>query len=261
MIEKITTDFENSNMKSDKTHHHGYQRFYPYFLEPLRGIPNLKMLELGYDDGYSIAIWQNYFSNPQIDSIDIIENPQDERLANFFNINQDKNDELENFAKNCTKKYNFIIDDASHIPKHQWNTFIRFFDLLEEGGIYIIEDTETNFWGRSWQYGYGFDSRIFSIYQKIDIINEFINSEFIEEDLQKKFSLSDIETQCFKQIEMMSLGQNCVIFVKKSKRFSKYYREFRDYKQKNSVHLVDISVKPLHIRIINKLKKIFGKQK
>ncbi len=256
----MLTDFEDSNLKSDKTHHHGYQRFYPFFLEPLRAVPNMKMLELGYDDGYSVAIWQNYFNNPEIDSIDIIKNPEDGRLANFFNVNQDKIEELEDFVKNCNKKYRFIIDDASHIPKHQWNTFIRFFDLLEEGGIYIIEDTETNFWGRAWQYGYGFDSRVFSIYQKIGIINEHINSEFIEEDLQKKYGLSDLETKCLKQIEMMSLGQNCVIFVKKSKRFSKYYRQFKDYKQKKSVHLVDTSEKPLHQRIIRKLKKVLSKQ-
>ncbi len=260
MTEKMIADFEKSNLESDKTLHHGYQRFYPYFLEPLRTIPNLKMLELGYDNGYSIGIWQNYFQNPQIDSIDIIDNPNDRRLAHFFNVNQDKTEELDLFVKNNTQKYQFIIDDASHIPTHQWNTFIRFFSLLDEGGVYIIEDTETNFWGRAWQYGYGFDSRIFSIYQKMDLINQFINSEFIEEDLQKKHELSDLETQCLKQIEMATMGQNCVIFTKKSSKFNPYYRTFANYKQKNSVHLVDIGEKPLPERIIRKLKKIVGKK-
>lgn len=258
MKNKAIEDFVACNEKSDKTLHHGYQRFYPYFLEPLRDVENLKMLELGYDNGHSIGIWKAYFNNPKIDSIDIIDDPKDERLHNFYNVNQDKNEELDGFVKQNTQKYQFIIDDASHIPQHQWNTFIRFFSILEEGGVYIIEDTETNFWGRAWQYGYGFDSRIFSIYQKINLVNEFINSEFIEENLQTKYNLSDLETQCLQQIEMMSLGQNCVVFTKKSEKFRPYYRKFENYKHKKSVHLVDISEKPFLQRVIRKIKKIFS---
>jgi hypothetical protein len=259
MNNTLFSEFEQCNEKSDKTLHHGYQRFYPYFLEPLRQIQNMKMLELGYDDGYSIGIWQKYFDNPRIDSIDIINDPKDERLANFFQVNQDKNTELDLFVQNNKENYKFIIDDASHIPSHQWNTFLRFFDILEEGGVYIIEDTETNFWGRAWQYGYGFDSRIFSIYQKIEIINEFISAEFIEENLQQKHHLTDLEVKCYEQIELMTLGQNCMIFVKKSDKFKEYYRDFKDYKQKHKVNLVDISQKPLHQRIIRKFKKILSK--
>lgn len=251
----MITDFEKCNLESDKTLHHGYQRFYPYFLEPLRSIENLKMLELGYDNGHSIGIWQNYFENPSIDSIDIIENPNDNRLANYFNVNQDKPDELDLFVKNNLSKYHFIIDDASHIPTHQWNTFIRFFNILEETGVYIIEDTETNFWGRAWQYGYGFNSQIFSLYHKIEMFNEFINSEFIEENLQTKYNLSNLEFATLKQIEMITLGQNCIIIIKKAEKFKKYYRDFANYKHKKSVHLLNMEEKTLFTRIINKVKQ------
>lgn len=261
MNNSFFTDFERCNEKSDKTLHHGYQRFYPYFLEPLRKIPNLRMLELGYDDGYSIGIWQRYFNDPRVDSIDIISDPKDSRLNRFFQINQDHNEELEAFVRENKEKYHFIIDDASHIPRHQWNTFLRFFSILEDGGVYIIEDTETNFWGRAWQYGYGFDSRTFSIYEKLEIINEFINAEFIEEDLQQKHGLSDLETECFRQIEMKTLGQNCVIFIKKQKQFTQYYRPFSEYKQKHSVNVADLSVKPLSQRIISRFQKITAKGK
>ena len=251
----MITDFEKCNLESDKTLHHGYQRFYPYFLEPLRSIENLKMLELGYDNGHSIGIWQNYFENPSIDSIDIIEDPKDHRLANYYHVNQDKPEELDLFVKNNSEKYQFIIDDASHIPTHQWNTFIRFFNILDESGVYIIEDTETNFWGRAWQYGYSFNSQIFSLYQKIEMINEFINSEFIEENLQAKYNLSDLEFATLKQIEMITLGQNCIIIIKKTEKFKEFYRNFENYKHKKSVHLIDMREKPLFSRIINKVKK------
>lgn len=253
MTHNYQTEFEVANKESDKTIHHGYQRFYPYFLEPLREIDQLKMLELGYDNGYSIEIWKNYFKNPAIDSIDIIENPNDNRLNKFHNVNQDENDELDAFVQSNTDKYHFIIDDASHIPLHQWNTFIRFINVLEDGGVYIIEDTETNFWGRSWQYGYAFNSKIFSIYDKINIINEFINSEYIEEDLQKKYNLSDLEFAALQQIEMMTLGQNCVIIIKKSAKHQEYYRTFENYKHKKMVHVEDYSKRTFLQKIADKV--------
>jgi hypothetical protein len=257
MIQKYSTDFVVANKQSDKTVHHGYQRFYPYFLESLREIDQLKMLELGYDDGYSIEIWKNYFKNPSIDSIDIIENPNDDRLNKFYNVNQDKNEELDVFVQSNTDKYHFIIDDASHIPLHQWNTFIRFLNVVQDGGVYIIEDTETNFWGRSWQYGYGFNSKIFSIYDKVNIINEFINSEFIEENLQEKHQLSDLECAALQQIEMVTLGQNCVIFIKKSKKHKEYYRTFQDYKHKKMVHVDDYSKRNFLQKIADSVVLIF----
>ena len=261
MIQKFSTDFEIANKQSDKTHHHGYQRFYPYFLEPLREIDQLKMLELGYDSGFSIEIWKNYFKNPAIDSIDIIENPNDERLNQFYNVNQDKNEELDLFVQSIIEKYHFIIDDASHIPTHQWNTFIRFIALLEDGGIYIIEDTETNFWGRSWQYGYAFNSKIFSIYDKINLINKFINSEYIEENLQEKYQLSALEYTALQQVEMLTLGQNCVIITKKSKKHQEYYRTFQNYKHKKMVHVEDYSQRNFIQKIADAVVPIFTSKK
>ena len=41
----------------------------------------------------------------------------------------------------------FSIDDGSHAPQHQFDTFFYLFEnLLEEGGVYIIDDIETTFW-------------------------------------------------------------------------------------------------------------------
>lgn len=49
-----------------------------------------------------------------------------------------------------------IIDDGSHHPVHQFETFNDLFsNILEPGGVYIIEDVECNYWhpGSS-VYGY-----------------------------------------------------------------------------------------------------------
>ena len=50
----------------------------------------------------------------------------------------------------------FIIDDGSHHPVHQLESFQYLFkNLLEPGGIYIIEDIECNYWNpKESIYGY-----------------------------------------------------------------------------------------------------------
>jgi hypothetical protein len=44
------------------------------------------------------------------------------------------------------REWDVVLDDASHVPSHQLETFLAFFPGLRPGGIYIIEDIETNFW-------------------------------------------------------------------------------------------------------------------
>ena len=39
-----------------------------------------------------------------------------------------------------------IIDDGSHINEHVIETFKFLFPKLKDGGIYIVEDTQTSYW-------------------------------------------------------------------------------------------------------------------
>jgi hypothetical protein len=47
-----------------------------------------------------------------------------------------------------------IIDDGSHINEHVIETFKILFPKLKDGGIYVIEDTQTSYWEE-----YGGDSQ------------------------------------------------------------------------------------------------------
>jgi hypothetical protein len=66
----------------------------------------------------------------------------------LFYGDQSDHDFLNTIKKSLNgKKFNIIIDDGSHVPWHQLFTFeILFETLLEEDGIYIIEDIETSYW-------------------------------------------------------------------------------------------------------------------
>ena len=61
---------ENSN--SDKVSHHGYHRFYPWFLAHLQG-QDINLLEIGIDRTESLKLWKGYFGKINLHGIDIAE--------------------------------------------------------------------------------------------------------------------------------------------------------------------------------------------
>lgn len=233
----IQDDFVSANISSDKVPRHGYQRFYPYFLEPFRRKDGVKVLEIGFHLGNSVQLWKNYFINPRIFSIDIKDSVECEFLAGYYKMDQSDRSEIEKFVNNIEHRFDVIIDDGSHVPDHQWNTFIHLFKVLNEGGIYIIEDIETSFWGKSIVYGYPFDADKSSLIKKVECLSEIINSEFIEQSLKEKYSLSDLEYSVLMEIELCTIGHNCIIFVKKNhSKHQSYYRSYSDYPMKGNIN-------------------------
>lgn len=232
----MINSISNVESKSDKISHHGYHRFYDRFLQQFSEHNEILMLELGYEDGYSIDIWKNYFKKVRIHSIDIIDNLENPLVDEFYKVDQNSNKELDNFAQQNQEKYDFIIDDASHVPTHQWNTFIRFMSILKERGVYIIEDIETSYWGKSEIFGYEFDSAETSILKKIPIIIDAINKEFSQDDLLKKCNLTIEEAFAINQIESLTCGYNCLIFTKKTAENSHYYRDNSSYRHKGFIN-------------------------
>ena len=130
--------------KTDKISHHRYDRFYPTFLEPLRD-QKFNMLEIGIDHLGSLNLWKKYFPKSFIYGIDIGIEYEDEQ-SKVFKLDQSSEQDLQ-FALNNIPQCQFIIDDGSHHPYHQYLTFIKLFPkLLKDGGVYIVEDVECNYW-------------------------------------------------------------------------------------------------------------------
>ena len=183
---------------TDKISHHRYDRFYPQFLEPLRN-KEFNMLEIGYGGGGGLKLWKEYFLQAYINVIDIGVELEDDR-SKVFKLDQSKENDLQYMVDNIPK-CKFIIDDGSHHPYHQFITFIKLFDeLLEEGGIYIIEDIECNYWSSTSKV-YGYEIGHFNF---IDLLKQYpdkINKEFT--GVNNPLNLSSI-----------TFGHNCVIITK-----------------------------------------------
>jgi len=79
---------------------------------------------------------------------------------------------------NLIGECDIIIDDGSHVPEHQINTFNFLFDkMLKNGGIYIIEDIECNYWNpKNTIYGYEVGNH--NVVDYFSTVPHKINSEF-----------------------------------------------------------------------------------
>jgi len=105
------------------------------------------LLEIGIGSGGSLQIWKKYFGDKvRVCGIDknsdtIYSEPQIETYLG----SQSDTDFLISTMKQIGP-VDVIIDDASHVQDDIYNTFITLFPLLNDGGVYIIEDLHSSYW-------------------------------------------------------------------------------------------------------------------
>lgn len=142
---------------TDKVTHHGYQRFYPRFLEHYRTLPSgSAMLEIGVDQSHSLRTWLEYYPRAFIYGVDISLSKSGDRFC-IFQADQSKLADMRRIVERELRHPLFlVVDDGSHVPEHQVACFDLLFqsEALLPGGTYIVEDIETSYWTRGGLYGY-----------------------------------------------------------------------------------------------------------
>lgn len=124
---------------------HGYTEKYQIYFEPLR-LQNLKILEIGIQNGYSLKTWKEYFPNSTISGIDVnnCTHLKEDRINPI--VCDQTNFSLLQKINSEHGPFDIIIDDGSHISDHMKDTFNFLFPLLKEGGIYVVEDLHCCYW-------------------------------------------------------------------------------------------------------------------
>ncbi len=146
---------------------HGFTAVYDQLLHKHK-YNSFNFLEIGVFYGSSIKMWNEYFPNASIYAADNykglngnnIHFPDPERFirevndnkelysrVNIINLDQSNETDLMNFAQHCKNnniKFKIILDDGSHLMRDQQLTFYHLFDLIEDGGLFIMEDTHSS---------------------------------------------------------------------------------------------------------------------
>jgi cephalosporin hydroxylase len=124
-----------------------YFKYYDRYFNKFRN-RNVKILEIGVFKGGSLQMWKNYFGqNGFIVGMDIdykclnyVEDKVQVFIGDQGNVN-DLSALVEKYGK-----FDIIIDDGSHLTNHQISTFEYLYDYVNDGGVYLVEDTHTSYW-------------------------------------------------------------------------------------------------------------------
>ena len=119
----------------------GYLDVYEKYFDILKD-SEISILEIGIQNGYSLELWNKYFSKAKIYGVDIDDKSQfqNNRTKTLKGDQADKS-----FLSTLPDNIDIIIDDGGHTMMQQMTTFGYLFKKLAVGGVYIIEDLGTSY--------------------------------------------------------------------------------------------------------------------
>lgn len=183
------------------------------------------MIEIGVYKGDSIPFWRQLAPSWVYIGIDRDTPPRDESFIKCKCMDQSDSAAMDTFVNDTRAAYSvlFINDDGSHVPEHQISTFNKLFPLLEDGGVYFIEDIETSYWTRGELYntyyiqcGYRHPS---SAVEKFKHVLDYVNSDFLH--AQNRKALEEVcrgqgfDVEVLKYIRTITFGPNFISIEKK----------------------------------------------
>ena len=193
-----------------------YPDIYEELFRKFRKRKNLRVLEIGVQFGGSLELLHRYFDKSAlIFGVDI--DPRCSQLNEAgFNVRIGSQTD-ERFLSSVVREMggvDIIIDDGSHNSKHQKISFERLFPLLNEGGIYVVEDLEHSYFRA--QRGYSFLPFTFMNYAKRS--TEELNKHF--RSYRKFGKLKGIQDQLWS----ITFYSSVIVFEKRSRHFPKIIR-------------------------------------
>jgi hypothetical protein len=188
----------SNDLNCDKSTYHQYTEIYPIFLDKFKD-ENISLLEIGFNKGKSYKLWELYFNAAKIYAMDIDHSGTTER-GEIFKGDQSNLDDLIKVSSNINN-CKIIIDDGSHVAEHQLKSFHYLFEnLLEDGGVYIIEDIECSYWSPDAML-YGYTTGYLNIVDYFSKLNHSVNNHY---NLQPNPL----------NIKMITFAPNCIIIQK-----------------------------------------------
>jgi hypothetical protein len=222
---------------------HGFNRFYESYLTELskKKYANPTLIEIGVYEGKSIPYWRLQVPSWKYIGLDKSIQSITKDNIDCLQLDQGSEKELDLFVKNYKDNHNvlFINDDGSHVPDHQILTFNKLFPLLEDGGIYFLEDIETSYWTKGSLYelytmNYGFHHPS-SVIERFKDALDIINIEYLHEEnrksLRKRCEANGFDFEVLKTVRSIRFGPNFIAIEKQVQSDDKPFLN-RDYRLK-----------------------------
>ena len=123
---------------------HGYLATYDSVFQHLRDEP-VHLLEIGLRRGESLRTWEQYFAHGSVVGVDTDVSrwqPTSDR-ATVLRADQSDPEDLDRLARQV--RPTIVIDDGTHVWRHQIATLQKLFPLVRPGGYYVVEGIHTSF--------------------------------------------------------------------------------------------------------------------
>jgi hypothetical protein len=126
---------------------HHYFDIYERHLKRFVGTP-FRFLEIGVFRGGSQRMWRDYFgADATIVGIDIdVSCAELDGRHGAVRIGDQSDPAFLSSVCEEFGSFDAILDDGGHDPSQQIASFCHLYPLLAENGVYICEDTQTNYW-------------------------------------------------------------------------------------------------------------------
>lgn len=200
---------------TDKHGLHFYTAHYQRHLEHLRG-ERFTLLEIGIGGyvkqgrgGASLRMWKFFFPKAQVIGLDIEDKSfvRAPRIDTYQGSQVDP-EVLERIVAEKKGPLRVVIDDGSHRPEHIRETFRILFPLLEDGGIYAIEDTQTSYWPE-WGGSEDRHDPMTTMALVKDLVDGLNHEEYVDESYVPTYAdLHVVAVHCYHNLVFIEKGSN-----------------------------------------------------
>ncbi len=194
----------NKDEQMDKWVH-----YFPIYERYLKDFVNksVLMIEIGVMKGGSLKMWKKYLGPfATIVGIDINPDCMKYRDAQCAVCIGDQSDFK--FLGRIIKEFgtpDIVIDDGSHKMDDMYNTFQFLYPLLNNNGVYIVEDTHTCYWKG---YGGGL-GKPESFIERSKKMIDFLNGYHIDESMVNDFTRSTFSVSFFDSVVAFEKRHRC----------------------------------------------------
>jgi hypothetical protein len=138
---------------TDKGDYKSYiEKFYEEAFKPFQG-GKIDLLEIGFRNGASLALWSSYFPMGSIMGVDnysdqgFIDSAPIPDWINRHNVKAVFADAYDpKFVETIDQNFDIVIDDGPHSLKSQKAALVLYLPKIKQDGLLIIEDIQS--WGK-----------------------------------------------------------------------------------------------------------------
>jgi demethylmacrocin O-methyltransferase len=199
---------------SDKWGVHRYTPHYERHFAHLRDREML-VLELGIggyarerQGGASLKMWKWFFPRAEVVGVDIEDKSfvDEPRITSVQGSQTDRR-----LMRRLAKRFGaptIVIDDGSHRPPQVIKSFQILFPMLEDGGLYVIEDVQTSYWP-AWKGSLDLDDPSTSMAMVKRLLDGLNHEEFLDEGYEASYTdLHVVAVHCYHNLVIVEKGDN-----------------------------------------------------